>query len=114
MARQISVGEIIPLRPGHDLLDAVVPVRTDPPPPANDTGTDVGNVVRFMRPRSHARTASAVAVPADEVRPSPGGLARERLRIAAFATVSLVVHAGLFMAFWREPVPLASVGLEVI
>ena len=81
--------------------------------PANDTGADLGNVVPFMRPRGNARTAPAVALPADAQRPGDA-LARERLRLAAFATVSLALHAGLFMAFWREPVPLASIGVEVI
>lgn len=118
MNRQISVGEIIPLRPGHgrvdDLLDAVVPARADHPVPANDTGADLGNVVPFMRPRGSARAAPAILVPADAARPGSGSLTRERVRLAAFATVSLALHAGLFMAFWREPAPLASIGMEVI
>ena len=116
MKRQISVGEIIPLRSAHgrvDDLDAVVPARAEHSLPANDTGADLGNVVPFMRPRGNARTAPAVALPADAQRPGDA-LARERLRLAAFATVSLALHAGLFMAFWREPVPLASIGVEVI
>ena len=116
MKRQISVGEIIPLRSAHgrvDDLDAVVPARVEHSLPANDTGADLGNVVPFMRPRGNARTAPAVALPADAQRPGDA-LARERLRLAALATVSLALHAGLFMAFWREPVPLASIGVEVI
>lgn len=117
MTRQISVGEIIPLRTGHgrvdDLLDAVVPARPEYPLPANDTG-DLGNVVPFMRPRGNARAAPAVTLPADGGQPRSGGLTRERMRLAAFAAVSLAAHAGLFMGFWREPVPLTSIGMEVI
>src|ERR1700752_801836 len=89
MKRQISVGEIIPLRSGpgrvDDLLDAVVPARAEHPLPANDTGADLGNVVPFMRPRGNARTAPAVVLPADAARPGAGGPTRERLRLAAFA-----------------------------
>jgi periplasmic protein TonB len=118
MKRQISVGEIIPLRSGHDrvddLLDAVVPARAEHPLPANDTGADLGNVVPFMRPRGNAHTAPAVVLPADAARPGAGGLTRERVRLAAFVTASLALHAGLVMALWREPAPLASIGLEVI
>ena len=117
MKRQISVGEIIPLRSAHgrvDDLDAVVPARAEHSLPANDTGADLGNVVPFMRPRGNARTAPAVVLPADAARPGAGGLTRERLRLAAFVTASLALHAGLFMAFWREPAPLASIGMEVI
>jgi len=116
MTRRISVGEIIPLRSAHgrfDDIDAVVPERADHTPPTNDAGADPGNVVPFARPRGNARTAPAVALPADAQRPGDA-LARERLCLAAFATVSLALHAGLFMAFWRDPVPLASIGLEVI
>src|SRR4051812_25408040 len=113
MTRQISVGEIIPLRPGHgrvdDLLGAVVPARAEHPLPANDTGAGLGNVVPFMRPAGGARTAPAIALPADAARPGSGGLTRERLSLAAFATVSFALHAALFMAFWREPAPLASI-----
>ena len=118
MKRQISVGEIIPLRSAHgrveDLLDAVVPARAEHSLPANDTGADLGNVVPFMRPRGNAHTAPAVVLPADAARPGAGGLTRERLQLAAFVTASLALHAGLVMALWREPAPLASIGLEVI
>ena len=91
-----------------------MPARAEHSLPANDTGADLGNVVPFMRPRGNARTAPAVVLPADAARPGAGGLTRERLRLAAFVTASLALHAGLFMAFWREPAPLASIGMEVI
>jgi protein TonB len=117
MKRQISVGEIIPVRSAHgrvDDLDAIVPARAERSLPANDTGADLGNVVPFMRPRGNARTAPAVVLPAGAARPGAGGLAREHLRLAAFVTASLALHVGLVMALWREPAPLASIGLEVI
>ena len=36
------------------------------------------------------------------------------MRLAAFAALSLAVHASLLMYFSREPEPLASIGIEVI
>lgn len=117
MNKRVSVGEIIPLRPGHgrvdDLLGAVVPVRPEPPQPANDTGADPGNIVPFSRARG-GRAAPAVALPTDAARLQRAGLPRERAQLAAFLVASLALHAGLLMALWREPPPLASIGLEVI
>ncbi len=81
---------------------------------ANDTGADLGNVVPFMRPRGNARAAPAVALPTDTARLLRTDLTRERTRLAAFVMLSLALHAGLFMAFWRDPVPLASIGVEVM
>jgi protein TonB len=52
--------------------------------------------------------------PAEELVAPASSLTRERARIAAFAIVSLAIHAGLFFAFWREPDPLASIGEQVI
>jgi protein TonB len=67
-----------------------------------------------MRPRGGARATREVALSADVARLVTTGLTRERVRLAAFAALSLSIHAGLFMAFWREPTPLASIGVEVI
>src|SRR5436190_387487 len=111
MTRQVSTGELIALRPGHrhtdDLHGAVVPMRAERPlVAANDTSADLGNVVPFMRPRGSARAAPAVALPTDAARLARTGLTRDRARLAAFITLSLALHAGLFMALWREPVPL--------
>jgi protein TonB len=36
------------------------------------------------------------------------------MRLAAFAALSLMVHAGLLLALSREPAPLASIGEQVI
>ncbi|MEA2871719.1 MAG: periplasmic protein TonB [Hyphomicrobiales bacterium] len=113
---KVSVGEIIALRPGRDRVDdlgAIVPARPEHPQPANDTSAYPGNVVPFMRPGGE-RAAPAVALPAGTARLARADLTRERARLAAFAAVSVAVHAGLFVAFWREPPPLASIGVEVI
>jgi len=118
MTKRISAGEIIALRPGHgrvgDPLDVVVPVRADTPLADNDTGADFGNVVPFARPRGHARTAPAIALPVDVARVARSYLRRERAWFVALFALSLAVHAGLFVALWRKPTPLASIGLEVM
>ena len=75
---------------------------------------DLHNVVPFMRPRGAATHAPAVVLPADVARLPAEKLAGERLRLAVFAALSLMVHGALFAAFWREPEPLASIGMEVI
>jgi periplasmic protein TonB len=116
VSKRVSVGEITSLRPGpsrgDELLDTV-PARMGAPRPANDTGADPGNVVPFMRPRE-GRAAPPVALPTDTARLSRASLARERAQLAAFLLLSLALHGGLFMVLWREPPPLASVGLEVM
>ncbi len=114
--RQASIGELVPLRPGHGRVDddAAVPVRAERSSSAIEA-VDLSNVVPFMRPRApEARYAPPVALPTDAARLPATGLAGERTRLAAFAAVSLAVHGALFMAFWREPEPLASIGVEVI
>lgn len=117
MNERVSVGEVILLRTGHGridgLLDTVVPVRTEPPQRSNDTSAAFGNVVPFMRP-GDGRAAPEVTLPPDAARLSRAGLVPERARLAAFLTASLALHAGLFMTLWREPPPLASIGLEAM
>ena len=73
---------------------------------------DLSNVIAFVP--AAVREAPAVTMGSDEARPAAAGLAHERLRLLAFAALSLAMHAGLFAAFWREPVPLASIGEQVI
>src|SRR5947208_300624 len=73
---------------------------------------DLSNVIAFV-PMA-VRQAPAVMTGSDAVCPATAGLAPERLRLLAFAALSLAMHAGLFAAFWREPVPLASIGEQVI
>lgn len=118
-SRPVSFGELVLLRSGHDrigdLRDAALPVRTERAlSSAIETGTDLGNVVPFRRLRGGARAVPEVVLPEDVARPVATSLTHDRVRLAAFAALSLGIHAGLFMAFWREPAPLASVGVEVI
>ena len=118
-SRRGSFGELVSLRPGHgrieDLHDAAVSARVERAlASVSETGNDLGNVVPFICPRGVARALPEVALPADVVRVATTGLARERVHLAAFTALSLGIHAGLFMAFWREPTPLASIGVEAI
>lgn len=91
-----------------------VDVRADPCAASIDlSGADLHNVVPFLRPRD-AHHAPQVVLPADAARPAAPRLVRERAQLAAFVMLSLAVHAGLFTLFWREPDPLASIGVEAI
>jgi protein TonB len=117
MSGKVSIGEVLPLprtrtEDGRaDDLGAVVPVRAEQA--AISREASLGNVIPFARPRADARNAPAVSLPAD-VRAPASSLVRERMRLIAFAALSLAIHGGLFAAFWREPEPLASIGVEVI
>jgi periplasmic protein TonB len=71
------------------------------------------NVIRYVRFAAETRLPDVVA-PRDMVCPPPASAATERVRLALFVAISLALHGALFMAFWRDPVPLASIGLEVI
>ena len=114
--RNLQSGELIALRSGHGRAGDL-PAR--PCPFAR----------RDCAARSRRRSAQCRPVPARRAAERAGagrcaaircGTAcrarptRERARLAAFAAVSLAVHGGLLMAFWREPTPLASIGVEVI
>jgi protein TonB len=72
------------------------------------------NVVPFMRPPAAGTHAPEIALPADAAHLPATGAARDRMRLLAFAALSLAMHAGLLAAFWRDPVPLASIGVEVM
>ena len=76
---------------------------------------DLSNVIPFARPR---RGGKSSAPPVDARRP----IGRRR-RVAGApgrgcgpccSLCSLACMAALFFAFWREPEPLASIGVEVI
>jgi protein TonB len=112
VVKSVHSGRVIPL-PRSEL------VRADPgeaigAPAAPSNSNDLQNVVPFLRPRSAEAHAPAVVLPGDVVRLPAASLARERARLAGFAAISLLVHGALFAAFWREPDPLASIGVEVI
>ena len=79
---------------------------------ADLSSADLSNVIPFARARA-VRQAPEVTPP-QEARPLAGGFTRERVRLAAFAALSLAVHDGLLWASWREPEPLASIGEQVI
>jgi periplasmic protein TonB len=112
VVKSVHSGRVIPL-PRSEL------VRADPgeaigAPPAPSNSNDLQNVVPFLRPRNAEAHAPAVVLPGGVVRPHVASLARERARLAGFVAISLLVHGALFVAFWREPDPLASIGVEVI
>ncbi|MEN3376761.1 MAG: periplasmic protein TonB [Hyphomicrobiales bacterium] len=111
VVKSVHSGRVVPL-PRSEL------VRADPgeaigAPPA-PSNSNLQNVVPFLRPRSAEAHAPAVVLPGGVVRPHAASLARDRVRLAGFAAISLLVHGALFAAFWREPDPLASIGVEVI
>jgi protein TonB len=107
--RKLHSGELIELRPGHAgiMLDTGLTVHASEP-------SALGNVIPFQRPRRAESHAPDVMLPTDAARLPAPRLAGDRVRLALFATLSLAVHAALFMYFWREPEPLASLGVEVI
>jgi TonB family protein len=116
-------------RPG----DTLAALRPENVHPADGRGTNAGgeasqtapwsldqlpaNVVPFVRARAgEAGKRLGPALPLDAAaRPAPLAPAETRGQLAAFVLVSLVLHAGLYAAFWdEEPKPLASVGIESI
>lgn len=104
--RKIHTGELIALRPAQAGTDAAVTGAI--------ASADLRNVVPFMRPRATGAHAPEITLPAEPARLRASNLTRERLRLVAFAALSLAVHGGLLAAFWREPEPLASIGIEVM
>ena len=107
--RKLHSGELIELRPGHARVtpDAGVSVH------ASET-SGLGNVIPFQRPRATESHAPDITLPTDAARLPAPRLARRARPARAFAALSLAVHGALFMVFWREPEPLASIGIEVI
>jgi periplasmic protein TonB len=97
-----------------DSLAAVVPARMRQPLPATVTAT-LGNVIPFLRPRATEVHAPDVVLPTDAARLPATPRAGERLRHAAFVVASIVLHGSIFAYFMLdEPVPLESIGVEVI
>jgi len=109
--RKLQSGELIVLR---DSARAGLGAGTAVRAPDVAPGVDLHNVVPFLPRRVPDAQAPEIALPSDVARLPAYALTRERLRLAAFVAVSLALHGGLLMAFWREPVPLASIGVEVI
>src|SRR4029077_19872385 len=73
---------------------------------------DLSNVVPFARLRA-TRQVPEVKVSSEATRQA-AGVPYDRMRLVAFAALSLMVHTGLLLALSREPAPLASIGEQVI
>ncbi len=100
----------------HD-MSAAVRAQHAPVPASIAADADLCNVIPFRRRRSNdnAKDSAPALALTSGGRPAPVAVATDsRLKIASFAAISMLVHAGLFAAFWRDPVPLASIGMEVI
>jgi protein TonB len=114
--------ETLPQRPG-DALAALRPENVHPADGRATPGVGAGptrpapqwpeNVIPFVRSRAGDAKRSHIAV-ATTARPAPVAAPERRARLAAFVVLSLALHAGLYAAFWEEPKPLASVGVEAI
>ena len=116
MTRTISAGGVLPsVNSGHDRVDdlhAVVSARLNS---VVISATSLGNVVPFMRPKAgdHGRGGPALVLPPDLVG-APSRSAAGRARLAAYILLSLLIHGSLVALLWRDPPPLASIGVEVI
>ena len=75
---------------------------------------DTGNVISFTSARASGGQAREIMLPPDAARVLAAGTTRERIRLFIFAALSLILHGGLLFAAWREAVPLASIGMEVM
>ncbi|MEA2928145.1 MAG: periplasmic protein TonB [Hyphomicrobiales bacterium] len=122
--RQVHIGEVVALRRADDdraKVDAAVPVRAERPwliPEAanSDVAVDLSNVIPFRRGRTQdaIRGSTPDIVVASQALPARAVGLRERGLLGVFIVLSLLVHGGLLTFLWREPVPLASIGLPVI
>src|SRR5687767_3265133 len=96
-----------------DLHGAALVARRDEP--VSSDANDLSNVVPFARPRRQG-DAPEPALPsvaeADRAAPPtpPAGFGRG----AAWIAGSLLLHGALLAAFWQEPPPMASIGIEVM
>ncbi len=96
-----------------DLHGAALVARRDEP--VSSDANDLSNVVPFARPRRQG-DASELALPsvAEADRLSPAAAKFEFGRGAAWIAGSLLLHGALLAAFWQEPPPMASIGIEVM
>jgi protein TonB len=98
----------------HDVA-AVVP-RDDLAVPLSPEA-DLSNVIPFARVRrggepSGPSAPPVIVSPAD--RPAPPLSGTKPWLQAVLVMCSLIVHGGLFYAFWQEPQPLPGIGIEPI
>jgi protein TonB len=97
-----------------DLRDVVA--RADDASSSAAPAIVVTNVVPFVRPQREADPVpDAERVSADLARrPAPQRMGDGRRLFAVFLLLSLAAHGGLYFLFQRQPVPMASIGLEAI
>jgi protein TonB len=107
---QLKTGQLIALRSTQD-RDANAG-RDDRAFDAMLATADLHNVVPFTRAGGSAAQAPEIVVDATRLA-APGG-SHERVPLIVFVALSLIVHGGLLFAAWRDPVPLASIGMEVM
>jgi protein TonB len=74
----------------------------------------MSNVVPFARVRVAPQAPQAPQLPQPEPRPPVAARPGERVWLALFIVVSLAAHAAALWALQSEPMPLASIGEEVI
>jgi len=74
---------------------------------------DAGNIIPFTGARTSQGRAPEISPPDAAHQPVPDR-SWECWRLVAFAALSLILHGGLLFAAWREPLPLASIGMEVM
>jgi protein TonB len=107
---QLKTGQLIALRSTQDRgASSERDVRAFE---AMLAGADLHNVVPFARTVGGGAQAPEIVLDAMRL-PAPRG-SRERLRLIALVALSLMVHGGLLFAAWRDPVPLVSIGMEVM
>jgi protein TonB len=99
-----------------DLGDAAVVVRADDGSSSAAPPIVVTNVVPFVRPQREAGPVpDAERVSADLARrPAPRRADEGRSLFGVFLLLSLAAHGGFYFLFQRQPVPMASIGLEAI
>src|SRR5262249_59047253 len=74
----------------------------------------VSNVVAFVRPRREPEISSLPDITPAARPAADRAIGGGRLQFASLVALSLLVHAGLYFVFNREPEPMASIGLEAI
>jgi TonB family protein len=83
--------------------------------PSNSAFNDLSNVVPFARPSRHA---GAAAIPLPSIaatdRPAPSSSRWGLPSQIALIVGSVALHGLVLAMFWRDPPPLASVGIESI
>jgi protein TonB len=91
-----------------------VVVRADPPS-SPSPAADLSNVIPFKRGRrAGAEPATPPVTISPEDRPAPPPPGTSVAKQIALVVCSVAAHGLLLFAFWEEPRPLASIGIEAI